>query len=263
MSQNQITSSSRNWNLSTGIFKYNNILKIKLPQNDTLLQADHGIYNPLADLKSYFPKADIFPVLIGQKTTDTQLQLLLNKIQQSCGFDCLLVASVDFSHYFPATLAEVHDAFTINNLQNLDTQNILKSEVDSPQSLYLLSSFARYKNASKWTLFDHTNSGYITHNPDYETVTHVFGSYSRGSIRQSTLITSTSITPNFSISSIITSDQIIRSFLPIKNSDYSRGFEKQEKINTYFDLIDESSCLHKDYFWGKLIYERNCTTFSN
>ncbi|MFZ2152699.1 MAG: AmmeMemoRadiSam system protein B [Microgenomates group bacterium] len=283
--QNQITSSSRNWDLSTGTALYGNFLKLNLTQNDYLLQNDHGLFNPLADLVKAFPYADFYPVLIGQKTTPQELQTLLLHLEKYCGFDCLLVASVDFSHYLPATLATVHDAYTINNLQNLDIDNLLRSEVDSPQSLYLLATFARYKNAHKWSLFDHTNLGVITHNPDIETTTHIFGSYSYGSPvlgtslsiihlprrldrakNQSTLgdrffygvdkFVVDSHVPNFVIGQITTSSGTLKNFLPITpNNLFITGPTKQLLIQQYFDTISDPTIV-KDYFWGTLFYER-------
>ena len=281
--QHQIISSSHSWDLSTGTAVYNNFLRIDLPQDNNLLQNDHGIYNPLADLKTYFPQADYYPVLIGQKTTPQELQTIRTSIEKYCSFDCLLVASVDFSHYLPATLANVHDAYTINNLRNLDSDNILKSEVDSPQSLYTLISFALHKSAHHWHLFDHTNSGIIAHNPDIETTTHVFGYYTRGrkvpgnslsivhlpqtlnrSQNQTTLgdrffygvdnLVVDSPLPGFVISQITTPSQISKSFLPIKNNSFLRRPEKQQLIKQYFDSVRDSN-VTKDYFWGTLIYE--------
>lgn len=283
--QYQLTSSSRNWNLSTGTAVYNNFLNLDLTKDDSLLQNDHGIYNPLADLKTYFPKADYFPVLIGQKTTATQLQTLLNHINQYCHFDCLLVTSVDFSHYLPAALAEVHDAFTLTNLQNFHLPNLLKSEVDSPQSLYLLSSFSQNRHAKSWNLFAHTNSGLIARNPDVETTTHIFGYYTRRFFHNSSVTTSTTLpypldrslsqvslgdrffygvdnfsissaSPNFVVSETNYPSKTVKSFLPLKDNYFIRGTDKQNLIKNYFDTIPNQPHLTKDYFWGKLIYEK-------
>jgi len=242
-----------------------------LPINDNLLKNDHAIYNPLADLKIYFPAAVIYPVLIGQKVSFSELDSLLAKLNHVCGIDCLLVASVDFSHYLPATLADTHDAFTIKNLQNLDVQNITKSEVDSPQSLYLLIKFSILKNAQKWNLFTHTNSGFISNNPDVETTTHIFGFYTRSFLSKSDVYTEVStpvildrfygvdkqtIKPSdsFVISTITAPSKIIRSYLPIKNNLFVLGTKKQQLIKTYFDSLPDNPNLTKDYFWGKLIY---------
>jgi len=268
--------------LSSGTANYKNFLGLDLPSNDAI-QNDHGIFNPLTDLKKYFPSADFFPVIIGQKTTVSDLQPLLTQIKKHCGFDCLLVSSVDFSHYLPVTLATVHDAYTLNNFQNLDTDKLLISEVDSPQSLYLLSSFAKYQQAPSWSVFAHTNSGFIASDPDSETITHIFGAYSRGSKILGNVLTFIhlpytlnrqqsqntvgdrffygvdktvidSYVPNFIIAKIIYPNKVIKSFLPLEGNAFARGPRKQQLIKQYFDTISSPN-VTKDYFWGTLIYE--------
>lgn len=248
------------------------------------MKNDHATYNPFADLKTYFPKATIYPILIGQKVPFSELDSLISKIYSICKFDCLLVASVDFSHYLPATLAEVHDTYTLKILNNFDFNNLNNVEVDSPQSLYLLTKFSENKSAKKFSLFAHTNSGFITRNPDIETTTHVFAYYKRG-FSSKTITTSTTSTPilfdrsknqntlgdrffygvdeftidpslDFVVSTVTTETQIIKSFLPIKNNLFIRGSEKQQLIKNYFDSFSKEQNLTKDYYWGRLIYDR-------
>jgi AmmeMemoRadiSam system protein B len=279
--QRQINTSDQNWNLSTGLIRFQD-LNLGLPVNNSLLNSDHGIYNPLADLKTYFPHATVYPILIGQKVPISELKSLLFRIKSVCGLDCLVVASVDFSHYLPATLADTHDAYTLKILNNLDTDLISNVEVDSPQSLYLLTKFTISKSAQKWNLFAHTNSGFITNNPDAETTTHVFGYFSLGhsplSVVQTSVTTPVSLirsqnqttvgdrffygtdnysvdtTINFVVATITTPRQIIKSYLPIKNSLFILGPEKKQLIKKYFDSLPDDQNLTKDYFWGRLIY---------
>lgn len=282
--QNQINISNQDWNLSTGLFKFQD-LNFNLPINNSLLKNDHALYNPLTDLKTYFPQATIYPILIGQKVSFSSLKPLLSNIVSICHLDCLLVASVDFSHYLPATLAEVHDTYTLKILNNLDAENLSTVEVDSPQSLYILTKFSENKSAKKFNLFDHTNSGYITGNPDIETTTHIFAYYTPGfspkfdthtvvstpkiyhrAQKQTTLgdrffygVDEFIIDPslNFVVSTIIFPNQTIKYFLPIKNELFVRGPEKQQLIKQYFNSLPNDQNLTKDYNWGKLIYDRN------
>lgn len=281
--QDQINISNQNWNLSTGLIKFQD-LNLNLSINNDLLKNDHATYNPLTDLKTYFPNASVYPILIGQKVPFSNLKSLLSSLVSSCNFDCLLVASVDFSHYLPVTLAEVHDTHTLKILNNLDSDNLSTAEVDSPQSLYILTKFSENKSAKKFNLFAHTNSGIITGNPDIETTTHFFAYYTHGispkinnittvstpktydrSQNQNTLgdrffygVDEFTVDPssNFVVSTITSPTQTIKSFLPIKDNLFIRGFEKQRLIKNYFDSISNDQNLTKDYFWGKLIYDR-------
>jgi len=285
--QKQINISDQNWQLSTGVIEFFD-LNLNLTVNNKLVKKDHAIHNPLPDLKIYFPQAKIYPILIGQQVDPSLLDSLVSQLSQICSYDCLLVTSVDFSHYLPATLAEVHDAFTLNQLAHLDVGKIIKSEVDSPQSLYFLTKYAQLKNARHWNLFAHTNSGYLAQNPDTETTTHVVGSYSSNfplftrhpqstttsvttpyllerSLNQHTLgdrffygIDSFSVDPsvNFVVSTITTPTQTITTYLPLADNNFLRGQEKLERIRLFFDSIADSRQITKDYLWGKLIYDR-------
>ena len=282
--QKQISINNEDWNLSTGVMKFED-LNLNLSVNNSLLKNDHAIYNPLADLKIYFPNATIYPILIGQKVSLSSLDELINLLTPQCKFDCLLVASVDFSHYLPATLAHVHDTYTKKILNNFEIDKIDSLEVDSPQSLYIIEKFALQDKAIKFNLFAHTNSGVIASNPDIETTTHFFASYTHGQSKKITSHTSVSVPVNlnrfenqntlgdrffygtdefiydpsqkFVVTTVSTLTKTIKSFLPIKNNLFVRGEEKRQLIKEYFDSLSNDQNLTKDYFWGTLIYERN------
>lgn len=178
--QTGLFSADADWNLNNGQIFFDQSLKISgLTLNNNLLKSDHAIYNILPDLKSIFPKAQIFPILIGQKYPLADLNNLLTQINSVCRFDCLFIASVDFSHYLPAAVADVHDQKSLFVLQNLNIQNLNQLEVDSPQSLYLLTQFSKAKKAQSFNIFSHTNSGFLAGNPITETTTHLMGSYQK------------------------------------------------------------------------------------
>lgn len=179
--QLRISYTDRPWNLSNGQLKYDQELgpqlTAELTKRDGVVSQDHGIYNLLPDIKAAWPQAKVVPILIGQSIPLPTLKALSDKLVGTCGQDCLLIASVDFSHYLPSTLANIHDVKSIAALANLDIEPDL--EVDSPQSLFLLAQFARQRQAKHWKLYFHSNSGEIASIRDAETTSHVFGYYRR------------------------------------------------------------------------------------
>lgn len=193
--QNNLIYSNRQWNLSNGKVNFSNALestlKSLLTLDNNLVKNDHAIYNLLPDIKSVWPKATVFPILIGQNYSVSKLNSLISTISQNCKFDCLLVASVDFSHYLPSDLAEIHDVKSIKELNNQNLSEIPKLEVDSPQSLYVLASFSKNKNAKKWDLFFNSNSGKLSNNFDAETTSYVIGSYQRSFSKNKPITTET------------------------------------------------------------------------
>lgn len=143
-------------------------------------EREHGIKLILGDIKRTFPNADIVPVIFKTNTKDSEIVRLHDELLKICR-SCLVIASVDFSHYQPAALADLHDTFTLRALQNRDHIALLaKAEVDSPHSLVFLARWARSHKTDRFHLFGHTNSGVLAKNFDMETTTHIFGWHEEG-----------------------------------------------------------------------------------
>lgn len=195
--QNNLIYSNRQWNLSSGIINFNPDLESNLSPflnlDNNLVKNDHAIFNLLPDIKTVWPEATVFPILIGQNYSVSKLDTLISTLSQNCKFDCLLVTSVDFSHYLPSGLAEIHDLKNIKELNNQNLTEIPQLEVDSPQSLYVLAKFAQNKNAKNWDLFFNSNSGKLSDNSDIETTSYVIGSYQKSLLKSNRLKTETSL----------------------------------------------------------------------
>lgn len=172
------------WNLSNGKLAFDKesegILGPGLNLENNWVKNDHTIYNLAPEIKEMWPEVKIFPILLGQKIPVKNLDGLVEKIGKVCKEDCLLVVSVDFSHYLPAAVAEVHDVKSVRALEHLELEEIEKLEVDSQQSLYILMKFSLGKGARKWGMFSYTNTGLMEKNPEMETTSHVMGGYSKG-----------------------------------------------------------------------------------
>lgn len=143
-------------------------------------QNKHGIKLVLDDVRDTFPNATIVPLIIKRATSRGEIERLEHVLKQTCNA-CVLVASVDFSHYQPALLAKLHDDATERSLDNLDVPGLLKTEVDSPAALALMATWARDAGTRRFVLKNHTDSGELSSNPDEESTSHFFGWYQTGS----------------------------------------------------------------------------------
>lgn len=183
LNQHSIFFSDQDWWLSNGQIEYDRQLGEKitasLVKQNGLLTNDHGVFNLLSDIKKAWPKAKIVPILIGQGISFNRLEELSSNINNFCGKDCLVIASVDFSHYLPKTLADIHDQKSLEVIRNLKAEVCDSLEVDSQQSLFISMNFAQFKKATDWSLFYHSNSGEIEGAEDGETTSHIFGWYQR------------------------------------------------------------------------------------
>src|SRR3989344_3557533 len=126
--QGDIQTTDQDWDLDKGKIISNKdaisfLVEKKLVTNEPASFTDeHGIYNILGDIHNNFPNATLIP-LIFKEVSEEELNKLEQSLLQSCK-DCLMIASVDFSHYQPAVLADLHDDYSIRDLQLLDTKDI-------------------------------------------------------------------------------------------------------------------------------------------
>ena len=163
--------------MTNSLFEPDNdkISELNLPLDDTAFDREHGILNQLAPLKNTFSDAKIVPIMIKQDTPAAQIDTLVNDLNEVCKADCLLVSSIDFSHYQSTSVASIHDLLSIKALANLDKNLAWQAEIDSNPSLYLTIEFSKLKNANNFHLAYNTNSGLLEHAPDSESTSYVLG----------------------------------------------------------------------------------------
>jgi AmmeMemoRadiSam system protein B len=180
-----IQTTDQTWQTSVGEIQPNkgviqSLVSQGIKNESSSFNFEHGIRLILGDIKSHFPQASIVPIIIKSNTPYDAVQELHDTLKTSCD-DCLLIASVDFSHYQTALLANLHDIQTERALKNQNSEMLFnQAEVDSPQSLALISLWAKSHSQDRFHLEKHTNSGEIAGNPDIETTTHIFGWYEAG-----------------------------------------------------------------------------------
>lgn len=138
---------------------------------------EHGIKNVIPDLLEYLPSSKILPIMIKDKTTEEEIDNLYEGISQNCGNDCLVVGSVDFSHYNQNSLAQIHDDYSIDALNNLDEDKVKKAETDSPNILSILVRLAKSKDAKGFKVSFNGNSGEKIGDDSIESTSVVIGQF--------------------------------------------------------------------------------------
>lgn len=174
------------WELSTGTLQPNRAVIASLTsigiasQEPQSFSNEHGIRNVLPDIRQSFPEATIVPIILKSSIPSENLDLLHDRLLSDCA-SCLLIASVDFSHYQPAVLADIHDSLAVRALQSRDRKALReRAEVDSGATLELLARWADAHSTPRFALEGRSNSGDISGKPDEPTTTHVFGWYETG-----------------------------------------------------------------------------------
>lgn len=181
-----IQTTRRSWNTSVGMLEADGGVIDALASNKTVrdepgsFNGEHSIYLIVRDIKQTFPDARIVPIIVKMETSQEEVTALADALNGRCPA-CFVVASVDFSHYQPAALADLHDRLTLRALVNRDSSLLMqKAEVDAPAVLSFLATWANRHDTKRFVVFDHTNSGVIIGNPDAESTSHVFGWYEEG-----------------------------------------------------------------------------------
>lgn len=178
-----IISSKKDWHGVNGTAKIASSLFDKISSSnlisadDTPFDNEHGINNIIPDLLTTFSEAEILPIIIKDQASVEEITKLNESLKENCS-DCLLVSSVDFSHYQSNSLAQIHDTFSLAALNNLDEAKIVKAETDSPPTLLLSLKWAKNQKDQKFSLFYNDNSGNVSANDSVETTSTIIGSYS-------------------------------------------------------------------------------------
>lgn len=154
----------------------------QVSNQESAFNREHGITNILADISNSFSNARLIPLMIRQDASQEKVSQLNDELVKVCSENCLLISSVDFSHYQPGTLAEIHDSLSIRALNNLDKEAVYRSEVDSPQALALAIMWAKTHETRSFKLKEETNSGKLLGEPDSESTSYVLGWYQNGKI---------------------------------------------------------------------------------
>jgi len=177
-----IITADRNWALNGGDMQSNKDFAQKLvasglaDSDSSAFDKEHGITNVLPSVRDSISK-NFLPIIIRDNTPRDQIDKLADWLSANIS-DAILVASVDFSHYQPNALAQIHDRFSIQALANLDSEKTWTAETDSSQTLYLAEKIATTSAAKNFHLFYNSNSGAVNNNDDSETTSVVLGYYS-------------------------------------------------------------------------------------
>lgn len=181
-----ILSSKLGWKTEAGVLSVDSpIIDSLVDSNlvgidDAVLTNEHSVGALAPFIKNAWPNTKIVPLIIKNIKNDELVNGLASKLYEILPKGSLVIASVDFSHYLPKTVANFHDDLSINVLSTGDIGRIKKMEIDSQNSIRALLTYNSIVGAQKFTLAHHTNSADILKQNDLvETTSHVMGFFSR------------------------------------------------------------------------------------
>lgn len=142
--------------------------KLGAAADDEMMQYDHSASAHIPFVKYYFPEARSACLLVSPRENEDFPQRLAEVLAKAAEMkSCLFVFSIDFSHYLPPELADMHDSETLEAVLNGDTyaiEHMTNNNVDSP---YCLSAYVRLTEAlgGKINAADNSNTSKVREVP--------------------------------------------------------------------------------------------------
>jgi len=140
----------------------NKINKQKLASiEEDNFDTEHSVCGLVSFLKIYFPKAKIVPIIVKSATTKEEVNNLADFLSKNCK-DCLMIASVDFSHEENQAKSRENDLISAGILEKLDLQNLDKVTVDSIPTLSILLNYLKDIGVKEGKLIETSDSFFIS-----------------------------------------------------------------------------------------------------
>ncbi len=228
--------------------------KFTVLKENSIVSFDHGISGLLPFIKTNLPNTKIVPILVSQNFGFDKAGQFAELISQLQSKNCCIVTSVDFSHYLPKSVADLHDERSTRVLINFESENFQNIEVDSPQALYIARYFAQLKEANSYTIVGKGNSQDFSEAELSETTSYfsaVFGNGLKESFKPLTQKT-------FIFTGDIMLDRNVEKLM--KNYGYNYPFEKIKGTLRGVDFVVGN--LEGPIVYDKIQYQYNSLNFS-
>lgn len=172
-------------------------------RRDATFENEHAIHSHSQFIKKYFPEAKILPIVFQWKMPVAELKpvakWILGNIVDKSSFS---IASVDFSHYVSAEMADFHDESSWASIANFDFENIYDLEIDSPSSVYTLMGLVHDSGYNSAQRLAHTNTQDLTPEKIARTTSHQFITFSKGNVAQQNVVTALVFNDDFGNSAL-------------------------------------------------------------
>lgn len=186
---NKISISAGQWDTPYGLVWPDNTLAKNLAKqkgakiDEQPFGSEHAISGLVPFIKKSLPEAKLVSVILKNVTTEEEAKQLADNIKKYSSDNTLVLASVDFSHYLPALVADFHDDKSRAVIENLDTQGVWNLEVDSPASLAVILEYAKLREVKQANLLWQTNSSRLVGQLDLVGTSHQFYYFTKGDIK--------------------------------------------------------------------------------
>lgn len=142
--------------------------KLGAAADDEMMQYDHSASAHIPFVKYYFPEAKSACLLVSPREKEDFPQRLAETLAEAAKMkNCLFVFSIDFSHYLPPQIADMHDSETLEAVLSGDISAIEQMTDDNVDSPYCLSTYVRLTDTlgGKISAADNSNTSKVREVP--------------------------------------------------------------------------------------------------
>lgn len=142
--------------------------------DQSVFDEEHSVSALTPLLKYYFPDSKIVPLLVRSDVDPLERYQIVDILADDM---TTLVASVDFSHYMPSEVAQLHDVKSLRALQNRSYKELSDLEIDSAATLAMAFDFAEQTASEEFDFYIREDSDSFFGYPVYETTSYILGGY--------------------------------------------------------------------------------------
>ena len=145
---------------------------------------EHSVSSLVPFIKKSFPNAEIVPITLKLRTSQSSLDELVEDLVELSGPGVFVLGSIDFSHMMNWYVAQFHDELSRTVIETLDFDAIDEVEIDSPPTLYTVMKYASEIGAEDVEIVNHSNSAEKLNGEDYinETTSHFYIAFGDGDV---------------------------------------------------------------------------------
>ncbi|MDO8667664.1 MAG: AmmeMemoRadiSam system protein B [bacterium] len=132
----------------------------RLQPNPSALEKEHSVGAIMPFIKHYWPQAQVLPIVLSSYAGKAGAEKLSDWLKSRLGKNCLVIFSLDFSHYLTKGEADLKDEETKNLIENFlidKIYNLNNDYLDSPAGLATAMLLAQ-KSGLKVSFIRHSNS---------------------------------------------------------------------------------------------------------
>ncbi|KUO50233.1 MAG: hypothetical protein APF76_11005 [Desulfitibacter sp. BRH_c19] len=179
----KILTTTLGWQTPFGIVKSNREIIEELTAlglvkvTEKVFDSEHSMGSLMPFIKYYLPDTKVVPIILHHDVSRQEAMNLGISIAEFLKDDkCIIIASVDFSHYLTRDEAQKRDRETIHALYSKNLGRIFSmgnEYLDSPASIGVLFSAMENLEVNEFKMLDNTNSGILLNNDIIETTSYV------------------------------------------------------------------------------------------